>query len=85
MAIMLLGDLQRAYRARQNSKHRNELRHYLIDRVEPSAPAYQIVSRHLYADGQIDNLGLADAWLAGASMKERATLFSEIATAFLRV
>jgi hypothetical protein len=54
MAIVKLAELQRAYRAQQNKKHRNQLRHYLIDRTEPSSAAFQIVSRRLYAGGQID-------------------------------
>jgi hypothetical protein len=57
----------------------------LLDRVEPSAAAYQIVSRRLYAEGAIDNLGLADAWIGTASETERATLFSDIATTLLGV
>jgi hypothetical protein len=83
MAIVKLAELQRAYRAQQSRKHRNQLRHYLIDRTEPSSAAFQIVSRRLYAGGQIDNLGLADHWIGTASEAERASLFSDIATALL--
>jgi hypothetical protein len=74
--IVQLAELQRAYRARRRSRHRAELR-------KPSAAAYQIVSRRLYAEGAIDNLGLADAWIGSAGEAERATLFSDIATALL--
>jgi hypothetical protein len=35
--------------------------------------------------GYVDNIGSAVLWLASASLKERASLFSEIATAFLKV
>ena len=83
--IVQLAELQRAYRARRRSRDRAELRKYLLDRVEPSAAAYQIVSRRLYAEGAIDNLGLADAWIGSATGTERATLFSDIATALLGV
>ena len=83
--IIQLADLQRAYRARQRSRHRAELRKYLLDHVEPSPAAYQIVSRRLYAEGAIDNVGLVDAWLGSATEMERATLFSDIATALLGV
>ena len=83
--IVQLAELQRAYRARRRSRHRAELRKYLLDHVEPSAAAYQIVSRRLYAEGAIDNLGLADAWIGSATEAERATLFSDIATALLGV
>jgi hypothetical protein len=57
----------------------------LLDRIEPSAAAYQIVARRLYAEGAIDNLGLADAWIGTASEAERASLFSDIVTALLGV
>jgi hypothetical protein len=83
MAIVKLAELQRAWRAQRNSGHRVALRRYLIDRTEPSAAAFQIVSRRLYAEGAIDNLGLADAWIGTASEAERALLFSDIATALL--
>ena len=83
--IVQLAELQRAYRAKQRSRHRAELRKYLLDRVEPSPAAYQIVSRRLYAEGAIDNVGLVDAWLGSATKTERATLFSDIATALLGV
>ena len=83
--IVQLAELQRAYRAKQRSAHRAELRKYLLDRVEPSAAAYRIVSRRLYAEGAIDNLGLTDAWIGSATGTERATLFSDIATALLGV
>ena len=83
--IVQLAELQRAYRAKQRSRHRAELRKYLLDRVEPSPAAYQIVSRRLYAEGAIDNVGLVDAWLGSATETERATLFTDIATALLEV
>jgi hypothetical protein len=85
MSVVRLGDLQRAYRANQRSRHRVELRKYLLDGAEPSAAAYQTVSRRLYAEGVIDNLGLADIWIGTASLAERATLFSDITTALLAV
>jgi hypothetical protein len=83
MAIVRLDDLQRAWRAQQNSKHRTDLRRYLIDRGASSAATYQLVSRRLYAEGAIDNLGLCDAWIDTASETERASLFSDIATAMI--
>ena len=81
--IVRLGDLQAAYRGQQRSKRRHGVRQYLLDGAEPSPTAYQIVSRRLYATGRIDNLGLADLWVATASPAERARLFSDIATALL--
>jgi hypothetical protein len=81
MSIVRLGELQRVYRARQKSRHRVDLRKYLRDHAEPSAAAYQTVSRRLCAKGAIDNLELADAWVGTASLPERAALFSDIATA----
>jgi hypothetical protein len=81
--IVRLGDIQRAYRAKQKTRHRVELRKYLLDGAEPSAVAYQTVSRRLYAEGVIDNLGLADIWVATTSLAERAALFSDITTALL--
>ncbi len=83
MSIIRLGDLQRVYRAQQNAKRRHDLRHYLIHRGASSAAAYRLVSRSLYADGSIDNLGLADQWITRAGERERAELFSRIATALL--
>ena len=56
--IVRLAELQRAYRAKQRSRHRAELREYLLDRIEPSPAAYQTVSRRLYAEGAIDNTAL---------------------------
>ena len=85
MAIVRLGDLQRAYRAQQRTNQRHDLRRYLIDRADPSSAAYQIVSRRLYCDGAIDGLGMTDYWLSTATEAERATLFSQIATALLKV
>jgi hypothetical protein len=81
--MVRLGDIQRVYRAKQKTRHRIELRKYLLDGAEPSAVAYQTVSRRLYAEGVIDNLGLADIWVATASLAERAALFSAIATSML--
>jgi hypothetical protein len=78
-----LGDLQRAYRAKQKINNRHDLRRYLIDGGAASAQTYQLVSRRLYAEGAIDNLGLADQWIAGATVTERASLFSSIVTALL--
>ena len=75
MSIVRLGELQRVYRARQKSRHRVDLRKYLRDHAEPSAAAYQTVSRRLCAKGAIDNLELADAWVGTASLPERAALF----------
>jgi hypothetical protein len=84
MGIALLGDLQRAYHARQRTKIRTELHRYLIDGDVSSAPAYRLVSRRLYVDGAIDNLGVTDFYLAGTSEGERARLFSENATSILK-
>ena len=85
MTVINFADLQSAWRAKQHKNRRDDLRRYLIGGEEPSSAAYQTVSRRLYAEGGIDNLGLADSWLAVASERERAALFSEIATAFLKV
>jgi hypothetical protein len=85
MAIIQLGDLQRQWRSGRRLARRRELRDYLVERQGPTSAAFNTVARRLYADGLIDNLGLADSWLAHASERERATLFSEIATAFLKV
>ena len=81
--IIRLGDLQRVYRAKQRSNRRHQLRDYLLNRGAASASTYQLVSRRLYADGLIDNLGLTDTWLTCASETERAGLFSDICTALL--
>jgi len=75
-----LAELQRVYRARENRRIRDGLRRYLLDHDEPSSAIFVIVSRRLYATGQIDNLGLTDSWLVSASETERASLFSEICT-----
>jgi hypothetical protein len=55
----------------------------LLGNSAASAAIYQLVSRHLYAGSQIDNLGLTDTWLASATEAERAGLYSDIATALL--
>jgi hypothetical protein len=81
--LVQLGELQRAYRARQRGNRRGELRAYLISGEEPSPAAFRLVSRFLYANKQIDNLGLADLWLGTATTAERAALFSAIATGLL--
>jgi hypothetical protein len=78
--IVRLDDLERMYRARENARHRVELRSFILDRADPSAPIYQLVSRRLCATGLIDNLGLTDCWIDSASETERATPFSEIVT-----
>ena len=83
--VVLLADLQHRWRSGQRNARRRELRQYLVERQGPTSAAFNTVARRLYADGLIDNLGLADSWLAHASERERATLFSEIATAFLKV
>jgi hypothetical protein len=83
VSIIRLGDLQRAYRAKQRSNQRHELRHYLLDGGVTSASTFQLVSRRLYAAGMIDNLGLTDTWINTASETDRAALFSDIATALL--
>jgi hypothetical protein len=83
MSVILLADLQRQWRSGQRNARRRDLRSYLIERKGPTSAAFNTVARRLYADGLIDNLGLCDSWLAVASEAERASLFSEIATAFL--
>ena len=85
MAIIKLGDLQRQWRSGQRRARRRDLQQYIIERREPTSAAFNTVARRLYATGSIDNLGLADSWLARASERERAALFSVIATAFLKV
>ena len=85
MATVAFGELQRIYRARQRGTQRHNLRRYLIDGAEPSTATYQIVSRRLYAEGVIDNLGLVDSWIATATETEHAALFSDLATALLKV
>jgi len=80
MTTIPLSDLQRAYHQNmRGSQRRYELRCYIIDRNEPTANVWR-----LYADGLIDNLGLTASWLDGASLTERASPFSLIATALLR-
>ena len=81
--LIQLGELQRVYRATQHASRRDALRSYLVDGKAPSAAAFRLVARRLYADGLIDNLGLADLWLATATVAERAALFSAIATGLL--
>ena len=84
MTTIPLSDLQRGYHQNmRGSQRRYELRCYIIG-DEPTANAFCLVSRRLYADGLIDNLGLTASWLDGASLTERASLFSQIATALLR-
>ena len=83
MNTIKLADLQLQWRAQIRRERRRELRRYLIARKGPTSGAYNIVARRLYADGLVDNLGLADAWLANATESERAELFSSIATALL--
>jgi hypothetical protein len=84
MATIRLNDLQRAYQNMRATRRRYELRCYLIDRDEPTPNAFCLISRRLYCDGLIDNLGLAQTWLDRASVTERASLFSLISTALLR-
>jgi hypothetical protein len=84
VGIILLAEVQRAYHVRKNGQRRVELRQYLLDRVDPSAFIYQLVSRCLYARSLIDNLGLCDSWINAATEAERASLFSEIASTFLK-
>jgi len=81
--IVHLGDLQRVYNKMRLAQIRTELRIYLIDRSEASAAAFRLVSRALYADSRIDNLGLTDVWVLSASESERAALFTRIATSQL--
>jgi hypothetical protein len=83
VSVIQLGDLQQAYRAKQRSNQRHELRHYLLNGGATSASTFQLVSRYLYAAGMVDNLGLTDSWIDTASEIERANLFSDIATALL--
>jgi hypothetical protein len=83
MSTVNLGELQRTYRAWQGAERRNALRRYLIESEAPSPAAFRLVSRYLYAGGQIDCLGLTDLWLGTPSMRERAALFSAITTAML--
>ena len=85
VVVISLGELQRQWRSGQRLARRRELRRYLIEGRGPTSAAFNTVAPRLYADGQIDNLGLAEQWIAGASETERAVLFSEIATAFLKV
>jgi hypothetical protein len=82
--IINLGDLQRAYHARRSLEGRDALRRYLLDGDEPTAAVFILVSRRLYAEGLIDNIGLAVQWIAGVTLAERAALFSAIATGLLR-
>lgn len=81
--IVALGDLQRVWRSKQSAARRNALREYLINGTAPSAAAFRLVAQRLYCDGLIDNIGLADLWLATATTSERAALFSAIATGLL--
>jgi hypothetical protein len=81
--LINLGDVQRAYRAQQNRNRRNGLRRFLVEKGEPSGDVFQVVIRRLFVDGSIDNFGSASNWLDGASLTERATLFSSICTDML--
>jgi hypothetical protein len=85
VGVIHLSELQRQWRSGQRNARRRDLRKYLIERRGPTSAAYLTVARRLYADGLVDNLGLADQWIARASERERAVLFSEIATALLKV
>ena len=84
MGTINLGDLQRQWRTQNNKNMRRDLRRYLVERRGPSSAAFNMVARSLYVAGLVDNFGLADQWLAGASEKERAMLFSELATSLLK-
>jgi hypothetical protein len=81
--IINLAELQRTYRAQLNSERRVALRRYLLENDEPTAAVFILVSRRLYATGEIDNLGLAHHWIASATIAERAALFTAISTALL--
>ncbi|HVI14386.1 MAG TPA: hypothetical protein VM822_16090 [Pseudolabrys sp.] len=81
--LVRLGELQRVYRAEQRKTLRRDLRQYLIERRGPTSGAFNAVARSLYVAGAIDNFGLADQWLSGATIQERAELFSLIATSLL--
>jgi len=83
VGIILLGDLQRAYRAQQVTSRRHQLREFLVEQGEPTGDAFQIVARRLFVAGYVDNFGSAVLWLGSASLKERASLFSSIATDML--
>jgi hypothetical protein len=83
MTHLNLGNLQRAYHSLQAQERRVALRRYLLENEEPTAAVFVLVSRRLYATGEIDNLGLAHHWIATATVAERAALFSAIVTALL--
>ena len=55
----------------------------MVDGETPKGSTYQLVSNHLYASGAVDKHGMADAWIDTATEAERATLFSDIATALI--
>jgi hypothetical protein len=78
-----LGDLQIIYRGLTNARERDALRQYLLEGCASSPAIFVLVSGSLYVTGQVDKAGLSDEWLAGASVKERARLFREVATARL--
>jgi hypothetical protein len=78
-----LAEWQRSARAQQNAVGREDLRGFLLENRAPPPAIFVLVSRRLYADGMIDNLGLTEHWVATATLAERAALFSAIATALL--
>jgi hypothetical protein len=78
-----LAEWQRSVRARHGAETRKDLRGFLLENRTPSPAIFVLVSRRLYAEGAIDNLGLAAHWVATATVAERAALFSAIATALL--
>jgi hypothetical protein len=78
-----LSDIQGRYRRARHAAARKDLRDYLIDGAEPSGNTFASVSSALFVSGQVDKHGLADAYLQGADVRERARLFSEISTSRL--
>ena len=67
-----LAIIQAAYRKLRRERERDALRDYLL----PPASIFVLVSGALKA-------GLSDEWLATTTVRERAGLFSQIATARL--
>jgi hypothetical protein len=84
VVLIKLADIQAEYRRRIAVRHRNELPRYLVEGEESSSLTFSLVSHRLYANKQIDNLGLTDLWLDRSKLSERASLFSSIATDMLK-
>ena len=83
MSWLPLADVQAAFRAKQAAAFRDQLRAHLFENAPASAAVYAAITIHLFVSGATDKQGLADVWLASASLSERSTLFTRLASALL--